>query len=137
MNNSQREYRVAIRQDDGSYKRCEVGTIMYRSDKIIVEYSYVVDANHGKVGSVVVDGKNAILEQCTGILDNTGVRIYENDILKDIRNGRKYKVNWTGCTASFDMTLLDGEERYNPKSLYFANKSFGWFKIIGNIHERL
>lgn len=131
------KYRVAIRQDDGSYKRFEVSTIALRADKIIVEYSYVVDTNHGKIGSVVVDSRTVILEQCTGILDNTGVAIYEHDILRDTRDEREYKVDWVGCTAGFVMTLLDGEERYNPKSLYFANKSFGWFKIIGNIHERL
>lgn len=135
LNRSSFMYRVAIRQEDGSYKRFEVSTIAFRSDKIIVEYSYAVDANHGKVGSVVVDGRTAILEQYTGILDNTGARIYEHDILQDTRDGRKYKVSWTGCTAGFDMTLLDGEERYNPKSLYFANNNFGWFKIIGNIFD--
>ena len=136
MNRPHFKYRVAIRQEDGSYKRFEVSTIAFRADKIIVEYSYVADANHGKVGSVVVDGRTAILEQCTGILDNTGADIYEHDILRDTRNKREYKVDWVGCTAEFVMTPLDGEERYNPKSLYFVNKSFGRFKIIGNIHER-
>lgn len=131
LNRSAFKYRVAIRQEDGSYKRFEVSTIAFRAAKVIVEYSY-----HGKFGSVDVDGNNAILEQCTGIRDNTGVAIYEHDILRDTRNNREYKVDWVGCAATFVMTLLDGEERYNPKSLYFANKSFGWFKIIGNIHER-
>lgn len=134
MNRSSFKYRVAIRQDNGSYKRFEVTCICYQPNgDITVDYK---DPALPYGGDAKIDSVNAILEQCTGILDNTGVRIYEHDILQDTRNERKYKVAWVGCTAGFVMILLDGEERYNPKSLYFADKSFGWFKIIGNIHER-
>jgi hypothetical protein len=75
------------------------------------------------------------VEYCTGILDKKRNLIYEEDIVKDTRNGKIYIVSWYGCDAGFRMVLLDGEEKFNPKSLWFANNCFGWFEIIGNIHD--
>ena len=82
-------------------------------------------------------GEKLIIEQHTGIYDRKHNPIYEGDILKDTRSNKIYQVCWVGCMASFAMVLLDGEEKINPKSLYFANQSFGWFEIVGNIHTTL
>ena len=100
------------------------------------EKKYVSFCFHATLHNSFLEvGDRQIIEQCTGICDKNHKFIFEGDILKDTRFGKLYKVTWVGCSASFEMTLVDGEEKINPKPLYFANRSFGWFKIIGNVHE--
>ena len=66
--------------------------------------------------------------------------IYEGDVLKNLLNGKKYKVAWVGCQASFELhqILSPSDEDYKkaqPIAIYFANGSFQRFQALGNIYE--
>lgn len=133
MNKDRFLCRAAIRQEDGSYRICEVGSIWFMSDKIIAEYGYVADANHGKVGKIVIDGKNAILLQCTGLTDKNGKLIYEGDIVKpsDPEVKGLYVVKWNEKTYAFDFQKLNGFESQKFYYLYSDD-----VVIIGNTYVR-
>lgn len=145
MNTDRFKYRVAIRQDNGTFKVCDVGIIWFMCDKIIVEYSYVADANHGKLGRAVIDGENAILLQCTGLTDKNGRLIYENDVVnmyiycEDAH--RKCVVEY--CidvgTAQWICRYLDGSRKHqffgNPFDITTEYLDGFLCEIIGNIHD--
>lgn len=131
--NERFNFRVAIRQEDGSYRVCEVATIAWRSDKTIVGYDYVADAKHGKIGTIVIDGENAILEQCTGLTDKNGKLVYEGDVFE------------ATVLNSFDGDEMTGK-RIRGQVAYYVNEAAFTFaayspfnlselEIIGNIHE--
>ena len=83
------------------------------------------------------DENIAVIMQCTGI---NGKLIYEGDVLKNLLNGKKYKVAWVGCQASFELhqILSPSDEDYKkaqPIAIYFANGGFQRFQALGNIYE--
>jgi hypothetical protein len=130
MNKEKIKYRVAIKQSDGSYKRCEVASMLWRCDYLIVEYSYQKDVNHGIIGKVKVDNKSVILERGVGIVDKHGNDIFEGDCVRyfnESDNTLHYGVvewcdgkgttsgQWLACGYEIDLD--------NPNSKYYPQKS--------------
>lgn len=87
MNRSRFGFRVAIRQPDGSFRRFRVYTLDMAG--VICDGSgslppgkltaYYIDT---WPSGVVIDGENAVLEQCTGQSDQSGRLIFENDVVE-------------------------------------------------------
>lgn len=79
------------------------------------------------------------IEQYTGIRDRNNKMIFEGDILLEIKTGKSYKVVWWGCRAGYEMEEIppkdaDPYDKMHPGTMYFANKTFGRFEVVGNIH---
>lgn len=134
MNTDRFKLRVAIRQEDGSYKLFPVTCICYQPNgDITVDYK---DPALPYGGDVKIDGENAILEQCTGLTDKNGKLIFEGDVVRYYRSTamglggeRIASVLWDERDAEFGIltTLGDGYNMW--EALRFG------IKIIGNIHE--
>lgn len=78
-------------------------------------------------------GKEAIVEQYTGIKDVDGIEIYEGDLI--LAKGIEYEVEW--FNTSFWAIPASGVGSSQPiSSLYeYDGNNIENIKVIGNIHE--
>ena len=103
MNRDKFKYRVAIRQEHGSYKMFAVTCICYQPNGDIT-----VDYNNPALpygGDAKIDGENAILEQCTGLADKTGKLIFEGDVI--LFAGVKMSVEWDVNSCRWLLRYVD------------------------------
>lgn len=75
--------------------------------------------------------EDVVLLEYTGITDIKNKEIYENDFIRNNRSGKIYRVIWNGSHSAFE--AHDMENQYN--SMFFANRSFGNYEVIGNVYE--
>lgn len=140
MNNDRFLYRVAIRQEDGSFRVCDVGNLWYRADKIIVEYSYIADEKNIKIGKTFIDGVNAILLQCTGLKDKNNKLIYAGDVLRHDFYGGGYCIR-SVVRYEGGFFFCDDKDNLRHKAIHFALRGMmtqevaKGFEVIGNVHE--
>ena len=92
-------------------------------------WRYYIDQNGDLIGvgednvDRVLDRKNFIIKQCTGIRDMNDVLIYEGDLVQTVTGARGY-VRW--INGGFCVVFRDGS----------CCAVCGTQKVIGNIHER-
>ena len=80
---------------------------------------------------IVLD--NIEVMQYTGLEDRNGVKIFEGDIVKNVRNGISRKVYWDTYCASFHLSK-QGKKESNVDYWSLSNPQWN-YEVIGNIYQ--
>jgi len=130
MNNDRFKFRVAIKQQDGSFNRLDVRGIKFRAS------GFTVDVRENRCMTIYeVDGENVILEQCTGLKDQSGKLIFEGDVVD-------YYCPMADDHYQGVVTFDDNETtasgyyiKGNREGKYDSYLDGSHCRIIGNVHQ--
>ena len=126
MNTDRFNFRIALKQADGSYKRYKALCIGRDARGLYARCSIPHNDKEFYLHDIVIDGENAILEQCTGLKDKNGNLIYESDIVQ-------YDGKETGIVL-FRNGCFVWDWKVNDPPIW--GLGFVDLEIIGNIHEK-
>jgi hypothetical protein len=124
--NERFNFRVALKQADGIYKRYGVISLGRDARGLYARCSIPHKENEFYLHDIVIDEDNAILEQCTGLKDKRGNLIYEGDIVKG------EDISWAKVIFSYGEFLLEEKTGGYADLTYYSP----YIEIIGNIHEK-
>lgn len=101
----------------------------YDSNKIFISYFPDKDDNED---ALVVDPETVC--QFTGLLDKNGVKIFEGDICRNIKNEEIVSVRWHGTMAGYvwNKRREDNKYLYNFGELF---RVYDKYEVIGNIFD--
>ena len=143
---SKNQFRVAIRQKDGTYKRSRVLALFWKATALSARVSLPVGENEFLVTEIAIDGENAFLEQATGAMDHRNNMIFEGDVVnmyipcEDAH--RKCKVEYvidTGSTAQWVCRYLEGSRKHQffgtPMEITTEYLDGSYCEITGEYHD--
>ena len=141
------QFRVAIRQKDGTYKRTRVHALFWKGTGLSARVSLSVSNNEFLITEIAIDGENAFLEQATGVMDSKGKMIFQGDVVnmyipcEDAH--RKCKVEYvidTGSTAQWVCRYLEGSRKHQlfgtPMEITTEYLDGSYCEITGEYHDR-
>lgn len=134
--NERFNFRIAIKQADGTYKRYKVISLGRDARGLYARCAIPHKGNEFYLHDIIIDGNNAILEQCTELKDKNGEWIYEGDVVRTKEYGRHVgNVNvwdYDTFTIKFDECRFYVEN----DSRRFCLSDRSKVEIIGNIHDK-
>ena len=147
MTETKNQFRVAIRQKDGTFKRFRVHALFWKEPALIARVSLPVGENEFLVTEIAIDGENAFLEQATGVMDSKRKMIFQGDVVnmyipcEDAY--RKCKVEYvidTGSTAQWVCRYLEGSRKHQffgtPTEITTEYLDGSYCEITGEYHDR-
>lgn len=149
MNTDQIQFRVAIRQKDGTYKRSRVLALFWKATALTARVSLQISDNEFAIIEVAMDGENAFPEQATGVLDRKGNMIFAGDIVNMYipceDAFRKCRVEYVcedknSSTAQWVCRYLEGSRQHqffgNPMEITTEYLDGSYCEITGEYHDR-
>lgn len=127
--NERFNFRIAIKQADGTYKRYQTDVIGWVNDKLYAKCAIPKNDKEFLIEDIVIDGDNAILEQCTGMKDKNGNLIYEGNVL---RFESQIDVCVTFRNGGFVYSLTEDEKLAYRFTEVIAKET----QIIGKVNEK-
>lgn len=127
--NDRFNFRVAIKQAEGTYKRYNVISLGRDARGLYARCSIPHKENEFYLHDIVIDGENAILEQTTGLKDKNGKLIFDGDVL---RFASMIDVCVSFRNGGFVYSVWEDEKLCYRLTEVIAGST----EIIGNIHDK-
>lgn len=128
--NDRLKFRLVVKQGV-EWRIYDVLNILFKQDGTIWVQTIRESESATFTAWWLVDGVNAILDQCTGLKDRSGNLIYDRDVLRDKFRPYDLYVAWDNFRCCFVLKRFDIE----GWQIRLDSDMRAKFEIIGNVHE--